>query len=113
MGRLVLNGGNWKGKQIVSKQWLDDSLKKQINSQVKIFRKDGKSLFYGYQWWLGETILEEKKIPWSVALGNGGQLIFAFPSMDMVIVTTAGGYGDPTTIQRILETVERILTTVK
>lgn len=113
LGRLVLNGGNWKGKQIVSKQWLDDSLKKQINSQVKIFRKDGKSLFYGYQWWLGETILEEKKIPWSVALGNGGQLIFAFPSMDMVIVTTAGGYGDPTTIQRILETVERILTTVK
>ncbi|MCW7506400.1 serine hydrolase domain-containing protein [Leptospira levettii] len=113
LGRFVLNGGNWKGKQIVSKQWLDDSLKKQINSQVKIFRKDGKSLFYGYQWWLGETILEEKKIPWSVALGNGGQLIFAFPSMDMVIVTTAGGYGDPTTIQRILETVERILTTVK
>ncbi|MCW7503303.1 serine hydrolase domain-containing protein [Leptospira paudalimensis] len=113
LGRLVLNGGNWKGKQIISKQWLNDSFKKQINSQVKIFRKDGNPLFYGYQWWLGETILAEKKIPWSVALGNGGQLIFAFPSFDMVIVTTAGGYGDPTTIQRILEAVEKILTTVK
>ncbi|WP_291872623.1 serine hydrolase [Leptospira sp.] len=113
LGRLVLNGGNWKGKQIISKQWLNDSFKKQINSQVKIFRKDGNPLFYGYQWWLGETILAEKKIPWSVALGNGGQLIFASPSFDMVIVTTAGGYGDPTTIQRILDAVEKILTTVK
>ncbi|TGL21258.1 class C beta-lactamase-related serine hydrolase [Leptospira bourretii] len=113
LGRLVLNHGYWKGKQIVPKQWLNDSLKFQIDSEVKIFRKDGKSLGYGYQWWLGETIYLEKKIPWSLALGNGGQLIFSIPSLDMVIVTTAGGYGDPTSIQRILDVVEKIITTAK
>lgn len=113
IGRLVLNGGNWKGKQIVSKQWLNDSLKHQINSEVKVFRKDERPLGYGYQWWLGETIFLEKKIPWSLALGNGGQLIFSIPSLDMVIVTTAGGYGDPATIQRILDLVEKIITTAK
>ncbi|PJZ84224.1 serine hydrolase domain-containing protein [Leptospira harrisiae] len=113
IGRLVLNRGNWKGKQIVSKQWLNESLEHQIDSEVKIFRKDGRSLGYGYQWWLGETVFMEKKIPWSLALGNGGQLIFSIPSLDMVIVTTAGGYGDPTAIQRILDLVEKIITTAK
>ncbi|TGK52466.1 class C beta-lactamase-related serine hydrolase [Leptospira bouyouniensis] len=113
LGRLILNQGNWEGKQIVSKQWIIESTKKQINSDIKIFRKDGVSLLYGYHWWLGETVLSEKKIPWTLALGNGGQLIFSIPSLDMVIVTTAGGYGDPTTIQRILNLVEKIISSAK
>ncbi|TGL11346.1 serine hydrolase domain-containing protein [Leptospira meyeri] len=113
LGRLVLNEGKWKGKQIISKQWLSDSLKYQIDSEVKIFRTDGKSFGYGYQWWLGETQITEKKIPWSLALGNGGQLIFSIPSLDMVIVTTAGGYGDPTSIQKIVDLVEKIITTAR
>lgn len=113
IGRLVLNKGVWKGKQIVSKRWLDESFTKQIDSEVSIFRKDQKSLGYGYQWWLGETSIGERKISWSLALGNGGQLIFVIPTLDMTIVTTAGGYGDPTTIQKMIDTVEILLTTVK
>lgn len=61
LGRLVLNEGKWKGKQIISKQWLSDSLKYQIDSEVKIFRTDGRSFGYGYQWWLGETQISNKK----------------------------------------------------
>lgn len=113
LGRLVLNQGTWKGKKIISKQWLDDTLSKHIDSGVSIFRKDKKSLGYGYQWWLGETVLGERKIPWSLALGNGGQLIFVIPSLDMTIVTTSGGYGDPTSIQKTIDLVENLLTTVK
>ncbi|EOQ97520.1 beta-lactamase-like protein [Leptospira wolbachii serovar Codice str. CDC] len=113
LGRLVLNQGIWKGKQIVPKQWLDESLFRQMDSEVTLFRKDGKSLSYGYQWWLGETVLGNKRIPWSLALGNGGQLIFVIPTFDMTIVTTAGGYGDPTQIQKSIDLVENLLTTVK
>jgi len=113
LGRFILNQGIWKGKQIISKQWLDESLSRHIDSGVTLFRKDGKSLGYGYQWWFGETVLGERKIPWSLALGNGGQLIFVIPSLDMTIVTTAGGYGDPTSIQKTIDIVENILTTVK
>jgi len=113
IGRLVLNEGVWKGKQIISKQWLTDSLTRHIDSQVTIFRKDGNSFGYGYQWWLGETVTGDRKIPWTLALGNGGQLIFVIPSLDMVVVTTAGGYGDPTAIQEIGEVVDSILTTAK
>ncbi|WP_232369261.1 serine hydrolase domain-containing protein [Leptospira abararensis] len=113
LGRLVLNQGIWKGKQIISKQWLDESFLRHIDSGVTLFRKDGKSLGYGYQWWLGETVLGDRKIPWSLALGNGAQLIFVIPSLDMTIVTTAGGYGNPTSIQKTIDLVETILTTVK
>ncbi|TGM61457.1 serine hydrolase domain-containing protein [Leptospira vanthielii] len=113
LGRFILNQGIWKGKQIISKQWLDESLSQHIDSDVTLFRKDKKSLGYGYQWWLGETVLGERKIHWSLALGNGGQLIFVIPSLDMTIVTTAGGYGDPTSIQKTIDLVENILTTVK
>lgn len=113
LGRLVLNGGVWKGKRIISKHWLNESFTRHIDSGITIFRFDGISLGYGYQWWLGESILGEKKIPWSLALGNGGQLIFIIPSLDMVIVTTAGGYGDPTSIQKIVGLVDQILFTVK
>ncbi|MDZ4727534.1 MAG: serine hydrolase [Leptospira sp.] len=113
IGRLVLNEGVWKGKQIISKQWLSDSLTLHIDSQVTIFRKDGNSFGYGYQWWLGETVTGDRKIPWSLALGNGGQLIFVIPTLDMVVVTTAGGYGDPTSIQEIGAVVDSILTTAK
>ncbi|TGL45656.1 serine hydrolase domain-containing protein [Leptospira perdikensis] len=113
IGRFVLNGGKWKGKQVVPKQWLVDSLQYHIDSEVKIFRKNETTLGYGYHWWLGETVLPNKKIPWSLALGNGGQLIFLIPSLDMVIVTTAGGYGNPKVIQDILEFVDKIISTAK
>jgi CubicO group peptidase (beta-lactamase class C family) len=41
-GRLYLNKGNWNGKQIVPKDWVEAST--TVN-------KNTKDLFYTYQWW--------------------------------------------------------------
>jgi CubicO group peptidase (beta-lactamase class C family) len=47
-GQLYLQQGDWKGKQLLSKEWIADATKKQVNSQ------DNTSDWgqgYGYQFW--------------------------------------------------------------
>lgn len=47
-GQLYLQQGEWKGKQLLSKEWIADATKKQVNSQ------DNTSDWgqgYGYQFW--------------------------------------------------------------
>jgi len=51
--------------------------------------------FYGYQWWLGRSLVEGREVPWICAMGHGGQRIFAVPALDLVAVVTAGLYADP------------------
>ncbi|MFQ7173049.1 MAG: hypothetical protein ACLRQF_13840 [Thomasclavelia ramosa] len=45
IGQLYLNQGRWNKQQIVSKQWVIDSIKKQSYN-------DELNLAYGYLWWL-------------------------------------------------------------
>jgi CubicO group peptidase (beta-lactamase class C family) len=45
IGYLFLNNGLWDGKQIVSKEWVEKSIKKQISTGEN---RDS----YGYQWWI-------------------------------------------------------------
>ncbi|WP_243396081.1 serine hydrolase domain-containing protein [Leptospira levettii] len=72
LGRLVLNGGNWKGKQIVSKQWLDDSLKKQINSQVKYSVRMENHYFTDTNGGLEKPFWKRKKFRGQLHLGMVG-----------------------------------------
>ncbi|AOP32943.1 serine hydrolase [Leptospira tipperaryensis] len=109
LGRLILNEGVWNRKQIVPKKWIQDSLKPQISTNVTFFRSDGSSMDYGYQWWIGETRLTNRNVPWKAALGNGGQLIYVIPDLDMIVVTTAGRYGSPEVILEIGNLLDKII----
>ncbi|TGM60244.1 serine hydrolase domain-containing protein [Leptospira adleri] len=109
IGRLILNEGVWNKKQIVPKKWIQDSLGSEIATNVSFFRKDGSVMNYGYQWWIGETRLTEKNVSWKAALGNGGQLIYVIPELDMVVATTAGEYGSPKIIFEIGNLLDEII----
>jgi len=88
IGQLVLNGGNWNGRQIVSQKWVKESTAAHIGPAHLTY-------FYGYQWWLGRSLVLGREVPWICAMGHGGQRIFAIPMLDLVAVFTAGLYADP------------------
>ena len=86
LGYLFLKKGNWKGKQIVSAEWVEEATKERIKTYP------GSSLGYGYYWWTDRFIINANTIETYQSIGWGGQYILVFPSLDMVVVFTAGNY---------------------
>ena len=85
IGQLILNGGKWNGAQLVPAPWLEQSFKPGIRAN--------KYFDYGLHWWLGK--LRGSGKPWMAAFGNGGQRLFIAPSLQLVVVITAGNYNKP------------------
>jgi CubicO group peptidase (beta-lactamase class C family) len=84
LGQLVLNHGAWDGRQIVSAAWIDASITPQIQgSQL---------YFYGYQWWLGRSLVNLHQVDWAVGYGLGGQRLYIVPQLGMVVLVMAGLY---------------------
>lgn len=71
IGRLYLNKGNWNGKQIVSKEWVELSTTPDT--------ANGGVSYYKYQWWLepGGNY---------TATGILGQFIYVAPKNNVIIV---------------------------
>ena len=88
IGQLVLAGGSWNGRQVVSRRWIEESTAAQIGPADRLF-------YYGYQWWQGRSLLGGRDVQWILAMGLGGQRIFIVPALDLVVVVTAGMYANP------------------
>jgi CubicO group peptidase (beta-lactamase class C family) len=88
LGQVVLTGGTWRGKRIVSTRWIQESTTVHIGPADRL-------LFYGYHWWLGRSFVHGREITWIAATGLGGQRLFIVPALDLVAVITAGHYSDP------------------
>jgi CubicO group peptidase (beta-lactamase class C family) len=86
IGQLVLAGGRWNGRQVVSKAWIDASMTPRMDA-TNLF-------FYGYLWWLGRSLFNGHEVDWAGALGRGGQSIRIVPELDLLVVVTAGYYQD-------------------
>jgi len=86
IGQLILAGGRWNDRQIVSKAWIDASMTPRLGATS--------GFFYGYLWWLGRSLFNGREIHWAAALGRGGQSIRIVPELDLVVVVTAGYYQD-------------------
>lgn len=84
IGQLVLAGGRWDDRQIVSKAWIDASTRPRLEATGPYF--------YGYLWWLGRSLHGGREIHWDAALGRGGQSIRIVPELDLVVAVTAGYY---------------------
>ena len=85
IGLLVLNKGVFNGQQIVSESWISEST--NVHTQTHIPGDN-----YGYQWWRLELESGEKKYKVIWANGWGGQFIYIFPEINVVIVTTGHNY---------------------
>lgn len=79
LGWLYRCKGVWNGQQIIAQEWVEESVKKQIDTD-----EDGSSCGYGYQIW-------PKKREGSFNFnGMLGQNVLVYPDLDLVIVTNAG-----------------------
>lgn len=90
-GLLYLDGGEYEGKQVLSADWVRESLQRYsegIRRAGWTSSKMGRyftEIGYGYQWWsarVGEHHID-------YAAGHGGSLIVLLHDLDMIIVTTA------------------------
>jgi CubicO group peptidase (beta-lactamase class C family) len=86
IGYMMLKGGNWQGKQIVSGNWVNESTQPHIKAG---------GYEYGYQWWRGNAVKDNRVIDAIWAWGHGGQFIFVLPALDLVAVFTAKHYENP------------------
>jgi CubicO group peptidase (beta-lactamase class C family) len=90
LGELVLDGGVWHGRQVVSADWI-----KQMTARQSPPGFSFSSLrSYGYLWWQGRSSIENHDVDWVAALGRGGQRLFVVPSLSLVVAVTAGLYGE-------------------
>jgi CubicO group peptidase (beta-lactamase class C family) len=95
-GTLYLDGGNYEGRQIVPREWIDSSWTERTSSPWNGHR-------YGYGWWTRTAQQHTVRFAW----GYGGQFIFVVPELQLVVVTTSDSEstregGHTWTLHRIL-----------
>lgn len=80
--RLYLNEGSYEGKQILEKQWIQDSMDISADYSKPGANHDAyNAIGYGYQWWIPEGDKGE-----FMAIGVYGQWIYVNPANRVIIV---------------------------
>ena len=86
-GALYCNGGLWKGKQVVPKSWVNKSFR---HLQVLPTDRPG---YYGYLFWNKTFKINGKNLEAWYSSGNGGNKIYIFKEIGLVVVINASAYG--------------------
>ncbi len=79
LGELYLNRGGARGRQVVPAAWVDASCAPRTRSRWDPDRE------YGYGWWIQEVGGRRACFAW----GFGGQYIFVFRDLDLVVSVTS------------------------
>ena len=86
-GLLMLNNGNWDGKQLIPADWVEESTR--YHSDATLYSSDG----YGYMWWVSRDYNKFPHLPNAAlpegtysARGRGGHYLLIIPEANMVIV---------------------------
>src|ERR1700733_509504 len=89
-GQLMLNGGVWNGKRILSKEYAF-----RASSPLVTVRGSHRATSkYGYLWWVDDFPYRGRTVRAYYRDGNGGNYVLVFPELDMVVAFNAGNYAD-------------------
>lgn len=104
LGQTYLNGGAWNGQRIVDRAWVEQSTTPRIEispatTGVKeeefgnrfIKASDG-FVADGYAWHRANILSGSRVYRSYNASGNGGQLLFVVPELQLAVVLTGGNY---------------------
>ena len=86
LGQLYLEGGEWNGRRLVDKAWVEASVTPHANF--------GSNHDYGYAWHLHTFRVGDRAYREYAAEGNGGQFAMVVPELDLAVVVNAGNYGE-------------------
>ncbi len=89
IGYLFLNDGYWGGEQVLTVDWIEESVKAQISTGGLTLPMANE---YGYQWWKMDFNSGGKVYPCFFAAGWGGQYMFIFPDQDMIVLFNGGKF---------------------
>lgn len=88
IGQLFLDNGVWKSERIISEQWVIESTKERL----KFGRKNRWG--YGYHWMQVDSRIGSHVVHSYFITGDGNQILAVFPELSMVVVFSAGNYGE-------------------
>src|SRR5258706_9168639 len=83
LGQLMLNGGRWEGRRIVSQEFAA-----RAGSPIYHLRK----IYYGYLWWSEDYPYNDRTVRTYSARGAGGQTVTVVPDLDLIVATFAGNF---------------------
>ena len=93
LGILYADGGIWHGRRVISKAWVEASLR----AQSTVDNTD-----YGYFWWRPWLNVNGAHVYLNAAQGNGGQKIYVLPAYHLVAVFTGGLYNSSSPMNAIM-----------
>jgi CubicO group peptidase (beta-lactamase class C family) len=99
LGQMILQRGSWNSVQIVPAAWIDEATAPHLMGEALFF--------YGYQFWLGRSLVNGQEVQWPAAVGLGGQRLFIVPPLDLVVVVNSGMYTSPRQGLVALEVLDR------
>ncbi|WP_337658866.1 serine hydrolase domain-containing protein [Sphingorhabdus sp. Alg231-15] len=99
VGAMFAAGGVWNGEQIVEKDWVRESTTAKVEISAKttgMTPETFQNSYFGgsqaYIWSVGKIAVGERSYMSYQASGNGGQLLFIVPELDLVVGFTGGNY---------------------
>jgi CubicO group peptidase (beta-lactamase class C family) len=90
LGRLVLDGGRWQGKQIVPRTWIDQAV--SVQRRPSLPQDPKQELGYGYLFWRREYVTPCGRLAGWYMSGNGGNAVVMIKDLDAVVVVTRTRY---------------------
>ena len=81
IGQLVLDRGDWQGRPVISRRWLD--------SATAIVAEARPGMGYGLGWWAYEVPVHGRKLKLVMALGIHSQALLLLPQERLLIVFTS------------------------
>ncbi len=83
IGLLVINGGIYGGRRLVSSEWVESSTAGRVRVNDNIY--------YGLHWWV-DILPSGKPLPF--AAGYGDQYVFTAPDRGLVVALNAQNFSD-------------------
>lgn len=88
-GQLYINEGLWNEKRILSKEWVKSSMTRQM------VVNESTNEYYAYLFWNMTFNVNGKEYEAYYSSGNGGNKIFIFKDIPVVVVITSTAYNKP------------------